>query len=278
MHGVVMAIYWKGLLLDWLAPLLVGGCIGSFLNVCIYRIPLNKSVVTPGSHCAACGIPLKWVYNIPIFSWVWLRGRCSCKLIKLEFRYPLVEGLTALMFLAVWQQYSRDPILALIYVFFISALIVGSFIDIDHFILPDRITLGGTLAGLCISGFYPMLHGTYSNWEALKSSGFGLLVGGGGLLLISIIGAMAFRKDAMGLGDVKLMAAFGAFLGWKAIPFILMFASIIGSVYGLGFMYLSRRKWGTVIPFGPFLCIAAVLWIFFGKEWVAEYFRLFNIQ
>jgi len=258
-------------LVNYVAPFLVGACLGSFFNVCIYRIPIGRSVVHPGSQCSACGTPLPWQQNIPIFAWFFLKGRAACCGATLDFRYPLVEFLTAALFTLIWNHYLESPQLALIYCFLTGALIVGSFIDLDYFILPDRITYGGIVAGLILSCIFPEMHEANSALEALKRSAIGAGIGFGGLWLIAIIGTIALKKDAMGFGDVKLMGALGAFFGWTSIPFIIAVSSILGSVIGLFMLIGSRKKLGVPIPFGPFIAMAAVVWILGGNIWMGRY-------
>ncbi|NJK92877.1 MAG: prepilin peptidase [Blastochloris sp.] len=263
-------------ILNYIAPFLFGACLGSFLNVCIYRMPLNRSVVAPRSRCAACGIPLPWQHNLPIPAWFLLRGRCSCQLTKLSFRYPLVEALTALLTVWIWN--SHSPALALVYIVFSYALIVATFIDIDHFIIPDEISLGGCLAGLLASFLLPELQGTQFHFQALLNSLLGLLFGGGLLLGIAVIGTFLLRKDAMGMGDVKLIAAMGAFFGWQAPLFIIAVSSVAGSVIGIGMMIQQQKRlgFGLKMPFGPFLALAAILWMLGGKLWMENYLAIFQ--
>lgn len=261
-------------ILQVLAPVIFGACVGSFLNVCIYRMPLNRSVVTPASRCFTCGSALPWSVNIPILSWFILRGRCSCKLAKLSFRYPLVELLTSLLTLTLWNLY--PPAQAVVFLIFVYGLIVATFIDLDHFIIPDEISLGGCVVGLILSALVPQIHGSPTALAGLTNSLIGLVFGGGLLLLIALGGSLLLRKEAMGMGDVKLVAAMGAFLGWQAPIFILAVSSMIGSVIGIGLMLRKQRRWGIKMPFGPFLVIAAVIWLLQGHQWMAQYLSLFQ--
>ena len=262
------------LILHVLGPILFGACIGSFLNVCIYRMPLNRSVVSPRSRCFTCGIALPWQVNIPIFAWFLLRGRCSCQLTKLSFRYPLVEFLTAFLTLWVWNLFPMAE--ALIYLLFCYALIVATFIDIDHFIIPDEISLGGCVVGLLLSTLVPQLHGATSHLGGFVHSLIGLLFGGGLLIVIAVGGKLLLRKEAMGMGDIKLVAAMGAFLGWQAPLFIIAVSSMLGSIIGIGLMIQKQRRWGIKMPFGPFLATAAIIYVLHGHEWMAQYLGLFQ--
>jgi leader peptidase (prepilin peptidase)/N-methyltransferase len=257
-------------LTEWVAPLAIGACIGSFLNVCIYRIPLGKSIIAPASRCAACGIELPWKYNIPILAWFLLRGRCACKLTRLSFRYPLVEALTAVLFLWLWNSY--PPLLASVYILMACGLVIATFVDIDLFIIPDRISLGGIVVGLILSTLIPELHGQ-ATWRAgLVHSAVGMVTGGGILIGIAILGALIFRKEAMGMGDIKLLAAMGAFLGWQAVLFIIAASSIVGALYGILQMLRKQTRWGMPIPFGPFLALAALAYVLGAHYFVTMYF------
>ena len=252
-----------------LPAFLIGSCIGSFLNVCIYRIPLGRSIVHPGSHCAACGAEIPWHHNIPVLGWFLLRGKAACCGTRIDLRYPVVEFLTALAITVLWNFY--PPLIALAYVVFVCGLIVATFIDFDHYIIPDRITLGGCLAGLFFSTLLPRLQDQSTHWQGLVHSGYGLLLGGGLLFLIAVAGAVILKKEAMGMGDVKFLAAMGAFLGWQAPIFIITVSSLLGSVFGIALMLRKQRRWGLKIPFGPFLALAAGIWLLGGKQWMAAY-------
>ncbi|MEM9399845.1 MAG: A24 family peptidase [Verrucomicrobiota bacterium] len=261
-----------------LMPLLVGASIGSFLNVCIYRMPAEKSISSYSSRCFACGKPIPWFLNIPIVSWFVLMGRCRCKLVKLDFRYPMIEVFTALMTLNIWMAFKHEPVLALINYVICCGLIIATFVDIDHYIIPDEITIGGTILGLIVSLAYPRLHGVESIWSSFLASFGGAAFGGGGLLAVAILGMLVFRKEAMGLGDVKLMAAFGAFFGWQGPLFILAVASMIGSLMGVVALLVRGKMLGVRMPFGPSLCIAALLWIFGGNDWMNDYISVISEQ
>lgn len=257
----------------WLAPFFVGACIGSFLNVCIYRWPLGRSVISPGSHCHACGAPIPWRHNLPIISWFWLRGRAACCGVRIDARYPLVEALTAILFAIVWNQW--PPTLALPYLIGTAGLIIATFVDLDHYIIPDEVSLGGIVLGLLLSAFIPALHGADSWWEGLKASLLGTALGGGGLWAIAFLGSVIFRKEAMGMGDIKLLAAMGAFLGWTAVPFIIAVSSMLGAVIGSFLLIKKNKLWGVRLPFGPFLAAAALIWVLGGHRWMADYLALF---
>jgi len=254
-----------------------GLCVGSFLNVCIYRLPHGRSVAREGSRCYACGIRLKWWQNIPVLSWAFQRGRCGCGLVPLSGRYALVEALTAAWFVAVWHVHGAHLPVALIHIILGSALIVATFIDIDHFIIPDEISLGGCVAGLVLGALVPALHGQTAWLLGLRDAALGLAVGGGGLFAIAWIGSAILRKDAMGMGDVKLLGALGAFLGWESTLFIIGLSSMIGASLGLSLILIRRHRWGAPMPFGPSIVAAAMIWILGGSRWLEAYLSLFRI-
>jgi len=249
-----------------------GAVVGSFLNVCIYRIPLEQSVVRPRSRCPKCGTPIAWYDNVPLISWLALRGRCRRCGEGISPRYALVEALTAALFAAVWSRYGWDPRTP-VYWLAVSGLVLGSFVDLDHLIIPDRVTLGGMAAGLALSAAVPPLHGA-GNWmEGLSASVIGLVAGAGALGLIAELGRRAFKKEAMGLGDVKLLGAIGAFLGWRAVVFSLVVSSFAGSIVGVYLIVRKGRAWQTRIPYGPYLALAAVVWVLGGDGWWEAYLR-----
>ncbi|HSI84896.1 MAG TPA: A24 family peptidase [Candidatus Methylacidiphilales bacterium] len=242
----------------------VGLCIGSFLNVCIYRIPLDRPVSYPGSHCAVCGSPIEWKNNIPVLSWWLLRGRAACCGTRIDWRYWLVEALTAFLFLILWWKFTPEQWIA--YAVFASGLVCATCIDIDHFMIPDRFTLGGMLAGFIFSALIPSLHDKATAWEGFVESFRGAFFGFAILWGVSLIGSFVFRKEAMGAGDFKFLGAMGAFLGIASIGWIIVISSIVGSVFGLAIIFGKQGTWGTRIPYGPFLAIAAMAYLFGGKE------------
>ena len=245
----------------------VGACVGSFLNVVIYRVPKEESIVTPGSHCA-CGQPIKWHDNIPILSWLWLRGRARCCGRAFSARYPFVELLTALLFVACWLRY--PPAVAVCGAIFISCLVAATFIDLDHFIIPDVFTIGLGVVGVLLSLAVPALHGATSGYfliDSVRSGGsavIGLLIGSGVVLWILLLAEAVLKKEAMGFGDVKLLGAIGAFLGWRAVLFTLVVSSFAGALVGLALVAAGARKLRGRIPFGPYLALAALLWMLWG--------------
>lgn len=339
------------------------GCmVGSFLNVCIHRLPLGMSVVSPPSHCPRCKYSIPWYLNIPLVTWLWLRGQCKNCGAPISPRYFLVELLTGVAFLACWLAFGRQSAaLALVYAVFLAGLIAATFIDFEHFIIPDEITMGGTVVGFLCSFFLPTLHGEASLTGGMKQSALGILVGAGliyGILRLgklmfgrqkialpgntrivfsetavhlpdkdipyeelfyrqsdviaihastielvdrgykdvlvqlspkrlrigdeelnpedvpymeAVSGEIVLPREAMGLGDVKFMAAIGAFLGWQATIFSLMVSSIIGSFVGVALILMGKRAWSSRLPYGPYIAVAAAIWIFWGKrilDWI----------
>ncbi len=332
------------------------GCtVGSFLNVCIYRMPRDESVVSPPSHCPHCNYSIPWYLNIPLFTWLYLRGKCANCAAPISVRYFLVELLTGVMFLACWLSFGgQSAPLALAMCLLMAGFITATFIDLEHFIIPDEITIGGIVVGFIGSFFVPELHHVTSVSQGMLKSFFGIAVGGGliyavlrgGKLLFGRqklelagesrifftetflklpdqeipyedlfyrnsdviifqakriemidrcyiespvrltpltlqIGDAKFKTDetpyleavtseivlpreAMGFGDVKFMAAIGAFLGWPAVIFSLMVSSIIGSFVGLGLILMKRSEWSSRLPYGPYIALAATIWVFIG--------------
>ena len=253
---------------------IVGACIGSFLNVCVYRIPLNRSVVSPGSHCSACGAPIPWYHNLPIISWLVLWGRAACCGTRIDLRYWLVELGMAFLFMAVWLKYGpTDPVAAVIYAILISGLTAACLIDLDHYIIPDRFSLGGCVAGFVACAIHPALMGQKTPLQGFSWSLAGAIMGALTLLAVAWLGTMLFKKEAMGMGDVKLLAALCSFLGATSITWILPLSSLIGSVLGLTLIFWQRGAWGTRIPYGPFLGLAAILWLFGGSDFMNSYWH-----
>ena len=345
----------------------LGAVVGSFLNVCIYRLPLDLSVNEPKrSFCPACKKDIPWHQNIPLLSWLFLRGRCANCGSRIAFRYFAVELLTALLFLAVWRSFPWQ--IALAYWVFVSLLIAATFIDFEHFIIPDEITLGGTAAGVLACLIVPELMGNESRVEALITAvasaalGYALLwlVLEGGKLAFGkkrirletptpfswtrqgddadfvvgedrglwsehfarekdqlilqcdaavidgrdfgatplrfhynrvAVGAEEFQLDtlqaitgvvrelqipreAMGRGDLKFLAAIGAFLGWRAVLFSVFAGSLLGSLVGITTLLIGKRVWSAKLPFGPYLAAGALGWMFFGEALLSWYMGL----
>ncbi len=242
-----------------------GLCVGSFLNVIIYRIPRDESIVFPGSHCPSCGKSLRWFHNIPVLSFLFLRGRCQFCKCSISIRYPLVESITAALFL--FAAYRETQLIALpFHFFFLAALICSTAIDLEHWIIPDVITLPGIVIGLIGSYLIPD--------RSLLDAGIGVLVGGGILFAIAWLYTAITKKDGIGGGDIKFLAMVGAFLGAKGALETLVLSSFVGSILGV-FLILFRGKGGkTAIPFGPFLSGGAFFAFLFGEALWKWYFQI----
>jgi leader peptidase (prepilin peptidase)/N-methyltransferase len=347
----------------------LGAVVGSFLNVCIYRMPLDLSVNEPRrSFCPACKKQLAWYQNIPLLSWLFLRGRCANCGSGIAFRYFAVELLTALLFLGVWLQFPWQ--VAVAYWVFVSLLLVGTFIDFEHFIIPDEVTIGGTVAGLLASFLVPELMSVYGRWTALGTSALSAALGYVILWIVLEAGKKAFGKkkirldaptpftwtrngddadfavgeekglwsdyfsresdllvllcdeavidtrnvgksdlrfhynrvsiggeeilldhverisgvvrelqiprEAMGRGDLKFLAAIGAFLGWRAVLFSVFAGSLLGSLVGIVTMLIGKRVWSAKLPFGPYLAFGGLIWMFAGEALLRWYLTLLS--
>ena len=344
----------------WSLVFFVFGCmVGSFLNVCIHRMPLGMSIVMPPSHCPHCQYAIPWYLNIPLVTWLALRGRCKNCGAPISPRYFIVELLTGISFLSCWLSFGKiSPALAIIYAVFVAGLIVATFIDFEHFIIPDEITYGGMAVGLVASFLFPVLQGVHTLTDGMGRSVLGIGAGAGIIYAILRLGKLLFGRqrlklpvdtkiifsetsvhlpdreipydelfyrksdvitlrartvelvdrgyqdvrvrlalrsgwleiggerldphqvpfleavsteivlprEAMGLGDVKFMGAIGAFIGWPGVVFSLMVSSLIGSVVGILLIVLRRREWSSRMPYGPYIALAAAIWIFFGPK------------
>lgn len=239
-----------------------GAIVGSFLNVCIFRLPKGESIVWPGSHCPHCKKPIKFYDNIPLLSYLLLGGKCRQCHRSISLQYPLVEGITALSSLLLIMKFGLS-LTYLIYFAFVSALIVITVIDLYHQIIPDVISLPGIGAGLLASLIIPQI--TFFN------SLLGVLSGGGSLFLIATVYQWLFKREGMGGGDVKLLAMVGAFLGWKAVILTILLGSFIGSITGIIVMVLKGKDFKYAIPFGPFLSLGAVAALFYGETIIQWY-------
>jgi leader peptidase (prepilin peptidase)/N-methyltransferase len=274
----------------WFFPtvaLVFGLCIGSFLNVVIYRVPAGKSIVHPGSTCG-CGQPIAWYDNIPVFSWLILRGRARCCGRPFSFRYPFVELLTGALFLACWLR--LPPAAAVCGWVFIASLISGTFIDLDHMIIPDVFTIGLAISGLVLSALVPSLHGQHSEYYMLDSlrsvsaALIGVVAGSGVVLWIALTAEAVLKKEAMGFGDVKFVGAIGAFCGWHGAVFSIFGGAAVGTIWvGIALCWekisgkpaaVSPRAetaegapadmgLGVHVPFGPMLAVAGLVYFLF---------------
>ena len=247
---------------------LFGLIIGSFLNVCIYRLPREKSIVSPPSACPACGAHIKPWHNIPVVSYILLGGRCADCGAGISPRYPAVELLNALLYIAALYRFGLGQT-AFTAMALLSAFVVVAFIDIDFQIIPDEITLPGIVIGL-IAG--PLVFKTGDTYlHSLISSLIGAFGGGGLLFLFGWLWSVLRHKEGMGGGDVKFMAMVGAFLGWKAVLVTIFIGSLAGSVVGIGLIAVKVLKRDQYIPFGPFLVIGAAVAMFFGDRLMGWY-------
>ena len=242
---------------------ILGAIIGSFLNVCIYRLPKNQSILTPASYCPHCKRPILWFDNIPILSYLTLKGRCRFCKEKISARYFLVEVISAFMFLSFYTHFNEFNPLFLIYIILGCGLVVSTFIDIEHKIIPDEITIYGLFAGFIISMIYPSLHNANSWISSGIDSLLGILTGGVTIYLAGFLGNIIFRKESMGAGDVKLLAMVGAFLGWQLTLLVFFVAPIFGASVGIIVKLKTKQD---IIPYGPFLSLATFIVILFGDK------------
>ena len=355
----------------WTVCFFALGCIvGSFLNVCIYRMPREESIVSPPSHCPHCGYSIPWYLNIPLVTWLWLHGQCANCQKEISMRYFLVEALTGTVFALCWLSFGHQvPLAAGVRCVLLAGLIAATFIDFEHFIIPDEITLGGMAVGLLLAFFVPESHLSFPFFrpmqtpgQAMRDSVVGMAVGAGVVYAILRLGKLLFGRyklpltpgtrivftetalhlpdrempfdelfyrasdvirieaeqvemidrcykkvelrlqpkqlrigpdtfdpekviymeavadhvvlprEAMGLGDVKFMAAIGAFLGWPAVLFSLALSSVIGAVVGIVLIAMRRREWSARMPYGPYIAVAAVIWLFGGYRWLKYLF------
>lgn len=262
--------------------LCLGAIVGSFLNVCICRIPLGQSVSVPRSHCFGCGRMIPWYLNIPVISWVVLRGKCAYCKSEISVRYPAVEALTAVLFLLVFQMWGNPSLFGLrrlqipelipFYWLFVASTVVNVFIDLDHRILLDRISLGGTLLAFAASAAFPAMQGQTTLLAGLGHALLGAAVGFCTGFMVAWLGERIFLQDAFGFGDVKWMMLFGALFGWRGFFYVLLLASFAGLLMGLCALIANHARAGLraaplAIPFGPALGIGALLWLFWG-HWV----------
>ena len=247
----MMSLFWA------ICAFVFGAAIGSFLNVCIWRIPEGKSIVFPAYHCPKCGKSIRPCDNIPVLSWLILRGRCRDCGEPISPRYPLVEILTALLSLVLFWKYG----LSLQYLaafLFAAALVVITFIDFDHQIIPDVISLPGIPVFFLLAVFVMGI----GFLDAL----IGLIIGGGFLYLVAVGYELIAKREGMGGGDIKLLAMIGAFLGWKSLFFVVFMSSILGALVGIVLIMIKGKDMKYAVPFGPFLSIAAVMYLFVGSE------------
>lgn len=264
-------------LLLYIFSFIIGTVIGSFLNVCIYRLPREESIIFPPSRCTSCGSRVKAYHNIPVFGYLFLGGKCSACGSRISPIYPIVEILSGLTFVGILWKFGVS-VDSLFYLTLIYSLVVITFIDLKHMIIPNIVTIPGVVIGLLynalgtdweksrellgnlsfsLESFFGVL-----NEVPFLDSVFGTIIGGGLLFLIAFLYVVIRKREGMGMGDVKLLAMIGAFLGWKGVIFVMLVSSIIGTVAGLTVIIYKKGDLRYAIPFGPFLSLAAVIYIF----------------
>ena len=263
----------------------LGASIASFLNVVAWRVPRGESIVRPPSHCPKCNAPIRWWQNIPILSWLALRGKCASCCAPISPRYIVVETIGGLLFLAVAWVFLPSVSEVLFLWIWCSLMLVGSVIDFDHKLLPDFVTVGGMVLGVAkalADSALMLVYGVdrVAAWlMPVAWSLSGLVFGFGLLLFIRTVGTKAFKREAMGMGDVFLMGAVGALFGPVAVLFTLIVSSVLGSVAGLSLVALAKTKFGRFleIPYGPYICGACLVWMFFGPEIVNWYLSVMGL-
>ncbi|MBL1352572.1 MAG: prepilin peptidase [Zetaproteobacteria bacterium] len=239
---------------------MVGLMVGSFSNVCVYRIPRGESVAFPGSHCPNCNHDIAWYDNIPLFSWLILQGKCRHCQLAISARYPFLEVLMGLSWAFLAWKFGPSPML-LEAIVLVSLLWILSLIDYETGYLPDVLTLPGVFIGVA-----------FAWWVGdIQSSLWGAVVGYGAFWLVAKLFFLVTKKEGMGAGDFKLLAMLGAFMGWQALPFIVFVSSLVGAVVGFAYLKLSKQGRDTEIPFGPYLAMAGMLWFLWGHEILSSY-------
>jgi len=242
----------------------IGLVIGSFSNVCIYRIPRNESLIRPGSHCPQCSKPIQFYDNIPVISYMILQGKCRYCGKQIPFQYPLVELLTGLLYLSFYLFFGLQ-LVTFVYMLLGTVLIIITFIDLKEKIIPDVVSYPFIIIGFLFSFFRKDL--------TPMNSFLGILAGGGSLFLIAVAGTYLFKKEAMGGGDVKLAAMIGAFLGWQLTLLSLFFGFFLGAIIGIIVLVLSKGK-SEIVPFGPFIAVGTIIAIFWGQNIINWYLMI----
>ena len=246
-----------------------GSMIGSFLNVCILRMPKDESIVFPASHCPKCQRPIQWYDNIPIVSFLLLRARCRACKTPISWQYPVIEALTGILFVVFYHRFGVTAT-GVLYLYLSACLLAQTLIDWRHRIIPDQLTLPAIVVGLALSTVFPEIHGQTSHGAGFLRSFLGFLVGGGSLYLAGTIAEWILKKEAMGGGDVKLLAAIGAAIGWRGVLWTILLSSVAGSVVGI---YTRVTKGEELIPYGPFLAFGAFTYLFVGPQAMEWYFN-----
>ncbi|GMR04798.1 MAG: A24 family peptidase [Thermodesulfobacteriota bacterium] len=248
-------------------PFIFGAVVGSFLNVCIYRVPARISIVTPSSRCPVCKRHIPFYLNIPVLSYIVLGGKCRYCRVPISWQYPLVELLTGFSAIALFMWFWPAPEV-FFYFAFLCALIVITFIDLEHRIIPDVISIPGVVIGFGAS-FFTAAPGPLGSL-------IGIVLGGAVLMSIAAAYYFITGKEGMGGGDIKLLAMIGAFVGWKGVLFTLFSASLIGAVFGVAIIVISGKGGKYALPFGPFLAAGAAVYIFYGHAIVGWYILRFS--
>jgi len=247
------------MLLDCFA-FIFGAVVGSFLNVCIFRLPEKTSIVKPASRCPHCLKPIRFYDNIPLISFILLGGKCRSCGAKISWRYPLVELITAVFSVLLFLKFGLT-LNFLVYFIFTSVLIVITFIDLDHQIIPDILSLPGIPVFFLASVFLVR----EITW---KDALLGVLIGGGILYTIALVHELITKREGMGGGDIKLLAMIGGFLGWKSLLFVILLSSLLGTIIGIAVIAVKKQDMKYAIPFGPFLSAAAVAYPFWGDKFM----------
>lgn len=269
-------------ILEIMVVALFGLAIGSFLNVCICRIPEELSVVSPPSNCPKCNNAIAWYDNIPVISYILLGGKCRHCSMKISIQYPFIELLFAVLLLHLYYHYfdSGFRLMAVAYYgFFTACLLTATVIDLKHYIIPDEVNLAGIIVACIGAAAYPRLVGEDTIWMGLFHSALGIGVGFASLRLVVYLGSIIFRREAMGLGDPKFLAMIGAFIGFKMALLVIFISSLLGAVIGSIVIYIFRAdKSNTVIPYGPFLAVGGYIALLYGNDLVQWYMRLISLK
>jgi len=262
---IITGVAYVEFLSTMLCAFAVGASLGSFANVCILRLPAGESVITPASHCRSCMFVLPWMDKLPILSYAITRGQCRTCRVRISTRYPVVEFITACLITALFAEHGMG-FEFLTYSILGVGLVVVAFIDFDHQVIPDVISLPGVIFGIGIAVFSPQIR----IWESVG----GAALGAGILAAVRGVYWFVTRTEGMGRGDVRLLAMIGAFLGWESVPFTLLVGSVVGSAVGISMMIANKRDLKMRIPFGPFLAVGALCYIFFGNAILHWYFGI----
>jgi leader peptidase (prepilin peptidase)/N-methyltransferase len=264
-----------------------GGVCGSFFNVVIYRLPKGESIVMPPSHCMKCGEPINWYDNIPLISYIVLGGRCRACKEPYSFRYFVVELLTAVLVALVVSKYVEVTTtqsvwkgvgLTLFHLFFVGGMIVSAFTDFDHHIIPNEVTYPGVPLGLLAASLFPemmfpetTLFAASAHWKSLLYSFIASIGAGGFLFVIGEVVGRVIKKEALGMGDVKLLAVIGAFLGWKLALLTILFSSLVGLFGHVVLVVAKKSEWRAEIPFGVYIVPASLISYFWGHAIIGWY-------